>query len=93
MVTKEIIGTQAEQILKYLLIHETMTTVESREHLGIMHPGGRISELREAEWPIKTNRYKQTDAAGVVHDAAQYYLPPEILSPEQKKIAQAILAD
>ena len=84
---------QRSQILKYLLKHETMTTVESREHLGIMHPAGRVKELKKAEWPIKTNWYKQEDAAGVMHHAGQYYLPSEKLTLKQKQIAQAILAD
>ena len=83
---------QQNQILKYLVIHETMTTIEARA-LGIMSPAPRIMELRRDKWPIGMSWYKQVDHAGVEHKQGQYYLPTEKLSPEQKKIAQAIFAD
>ena len=42
-------NTQAQQarLLAYFLAHHTITTLEAREHLDILHPSGRVKELRK----------------------------------------------
>ena len=77
---------QSKQILEYLLVNKTVTTTESREKLSIMHPAARIKTLRDLGWPIGTCFYQQTDASGVTHRAAQYYLQEEQLTPELMNI-------
>ena len=51
-----------------------LTTLDCRERLGIMHPGGRVLELRERGWPIVTVWGRQIDAAGQLHRVARYVL-------------------
>ncbi len=77
---------QSKVILDYLWINKTVTTIECRDKLSIMHPSARIKELRDKGWPIGTNYYEQIDAAGRTHKAAQYYLQVEKLTPEQLDI-------
>ncbi len=48
--------TQRAVILKHLQIHGTLTTLEARNQLFIMHPAARIQELREHGKKIITVR-------------------------------------
>lgn len=92
--TFESVGaTQHRMILEYLLIDETMTTVQAREILGVMHPSERVKELKKQGWPVETHWYQLEDVAGKTHRAAQYYLQVEKISPEQIKIREGVLAD
>lgn len=84
---------QSKQLVEYLQNHGTVTTIYCREKLSIMHPGGRVAELRKKGVPIKTSWYQQIDASGNSHRAGQYYLPLEAMTPEQQQILQKILAD
>jgi len=84
---------QLKQVLEHLLIYGTVTTTEYRDKLSIMHPAARIKNLRDQGWPIGTCFYQQTDASGVTHRAAQYYLQKEKLAPEQLDIAITVLKD
>ena len=38
---------QRELLLTYLLAHNRITTLEARQKLDILHPAGRILELRK----------------------------------------------
>jgi len=39
--------TQKQRMLEYLNTHRSMTTLDARRELDIMHPGSRIQDLRE----------------------------------------------
>ncbi len=78
--------TQSKQLLEYLLNHKSVTTIDCRDKLSIMHPGARIKELRDQGWPIGTSIYQQIDASGNNHRAGQYYLQVEKMTPEQLDI-------
>ena len=53
-------------------------TITARDELNIMMPAARIKELREAGYPIKTQRITLTDAQGRTHrGVALYYLSSE----------------
>ncbi|NGZ29554.1 MAG: transcriptional regulator [Magnetococcales bacterium] len=63
---------QRDFILDVLQL-KPVTTLELRK-LGIMHPGGRVRELRKRGFPIATAWIKETDGAGILHRVARYYL-------------------
>lgn len=54
-----------------------MSTIELREQENIMHPSGRIKELRELGYPIITDWTTGTNAQGNLHRCARYILIPE----------------
>ena len=56
-----------------------MSTINLREDLDIMHPAGRVQELREAGHRIETIRTTVNNAQGHKHRCARYVL----LSPLQ----------
>lgn len=49
---------QQQVILAYLLTHNHITTLEAREKLFIMHPSGRIRELKEQGNNIITTKVR-----------------------------------
>ena len=51
-----------------------VSTLEARQHLDIMHPGGRIMELRRADWNIHTIRVAEPSECGKLHNVARYIL-------------------
>ena len=52
-----------------------LDTFTARRDLHVMHPGGRIKELRTAGHPIRTERITLTDEDGITHNGvALYYL-------------------
>jgi len=52
-----------------------LDTFTARRELHVMHPGGRIKELRTAGYPIRTERITLTDEDGITHNGvALYYL-------------------
>lgn len=56
------------------LQHGPLTTLESRERLGVMHPAARVQELRERGYPIVTVWTDQPDSTGQLHRVARYLL-------------------
>ena len=57
--------TQRSIILRYLQVNGSMTTLDARNELYIMHPAARVQELREQGQNIVTVR---------VHRIAKYVL-------------------
>lgn len=51
-----------------------VSTVHAREVLGVMHPAGRVLELRRSGHAIVTLRRKVVDADGRAHASASYVL-------------------
>ena len=49
-------ATQRQRLLEHLQQHGSITTDEARRWLGIMHPAGRVRELRHMGWDIRTRR-------------------------------------
>lgn len=48
------------------------TTADARSKLGILHPAGRVQELREAGHKIVTVWTRYTDPTGRLHRMARY---------------------
>lgn len=66
--------TQWEVLLKWLQAHQRITTLQARNELGIMHPAGRVQELRSAGYDIATHWQREADASGKEHKQALYVL-------------------
>jgi len=65
---------QRARLLHWLQAHQQITTLQARNELGIMHPAGRIKELRESGNDIATYWQWDADATGKEHKQALYVL-------------------
>ena len=65
---------QCLKLLDWLLEKSTITTDQAREHLDVMHPAGRIKELREAGYLIITVWITWISDFGIKHRVAKYVL-------------------
>ena len=66
--------TQRQRLAAALHRLTTITTIEARRYLDILHPAGRAMELRAAGLDIVTLRQKQDTEAGVPHWVGLYVL-------------------
>ncbi len=64
---------QRQQILDWLILHNTLTTLQARKELDIMHPAARIQELREQGHNIITH-WTTDDNGKYKHRVACYVL-------------------
>lgn len=65
---------QRKRLRKHLELNGNITTTEARELLAIMHPAGRIKELRFQGLSISTEWVVFPSAKGVNHRQAKYVL-------------------
>lgn len=65
---------QRLKILDWLLEKGNITTDQARGHLDVMHPAGRIKELREAGYLIITIWITWTSIYEIKHRVAKYVL-------------------
>lgn len=65
---------QCLKLLDWLLEKGSITTDQAREHLDVMHPAGRIKELREAGYLIITVWITWISDFGIKHRVAKYVL-------------------
>jgi hypothetical protein len=65
---------QRRALLEHMKQCGKVSTIESREQLGISHPAGRICELRAQGLKIDTHRVLEADASGRFHGVALYIL-------------------
>lgn len=65
---------QRQRLLEHLMRHGSLDTVQARRDLDIMHPGGRVLELRKAGVVIQTIRVSVPSEAGKLHSVGRYVL-------------------
>lgn len=65
---------QRQRIMTAMACEGPIATSEARERLGIMHPAGRVAELRRMGYAIKTVWRYVADAEGVLHRQGVYLL-------------------
>ena len=65
---------QRAALLHWLQSHQRITTLQARNELGIMHPAGRVQELRDAGNDIATHWQWEADATGKEHKQGLYVL-------------------
>lgn len=66
------ISTQKKRLVKHFESNSKLSTMEARDKMGILHPGGRINELRAKGYLIETHWTNETDANGVQHRVGLY---------------------
>ena len=64
--------TQANRSLEALQLLTSLTTQDLRQDLDIMHPTGRVKELRERGFNIQTHWTDYPTACGKKHRMARY---------------------
>lgn len=64
---------QALRLLEALKLH-SISTFEARRYLDIMHPAGRVQELRDEGHKIDTLRLSEPSEVGRPHSIAVYVL-------------------
>ena len=65
-------ATERTRIVDYLKNNRRLTTLDTREKLGIMNPAQRISELIKKGAPIRKDYTMQTDSTGARHRVRVY---------------------
>lgn len=68
---------QRQRLLKYLQQNRSITTLEARHKLDIMHPSGRVKELKELGHNIIANWRLDSTPEGKTHRVAEYILMPK----------------
>lgn len=64
--------TQANRSLEALQVFFSLTTQDLRQDLDIMHPAGRIKELRRRGFHIQTHWENYPTASGKLHRMGRY---------------------
>jgi len=67
---------QRSRLLEALRLYP-LSTLEIRRYLDILHPAGRVQELREEGSGIQTLRQMECSDAGLPHNVARYVLIPK----------------
>ena len=65
---------QRQRIANYLAAHGRATTLELRSKLDVLHPSGRIKELRQHNWQIDTLWEDHPTDCGKLHRVGVYVL-------------------
>jgi hypothetical protein len=66
------LATQRARILKHFAENPRLSTIQAREEMGILHPCGRVMELRKRGYRIETHWIKEPDLNGVLHRIGLY---------------------
>ncbi|HSW94317.1 MAG TPA: helix-turn-helix domain-containing protein [Gammaproteobacteria bacterium] len=72
-------ASQRARILEHFVICPRLSTLEAREKYGILHPGGRVMELRKKGYHIDTHWISAPDSNGVLHRIGQYVFHGEAI--------------
>lgn len=65
---------QRQRLLGYLRRRGSITTIEARRELDIIHPAGRVQDLRKQGEPIDTIWVEDFTEQGLPHRVAKYVL-------------------
>jgi cell division septum initiation protein DivIVA len=68
---------QRNRILAALRTHGSLTTLEARRRLDVLHPAARVMELRDAGFLISTVWSVDHNELGSQHRVARYHLLSE----------------
>ena len=72
------VAEQPQRLIERLQ-HRSVSTLEARRHLDVLHPAARVQELRERGLNIVTHWSKEPSDCGELHRVARYVL---LSSPE-----------
>ena len=76
-------SSQRARIADYLMENICATTIELRDILDVLHPAGRIKELKAKGWQILTIKEDHPTACGKLHKVGKYVL---IKAPKVRKV-------
>jgi hypothetical protein len=65
---------QQQRLALALTRSGSINTIEARHYLDVMHPSGRLKELREQGWLIDKITVRYVAECGSVHHIANYVL-------------------
>jgi len=65
---------QRSRVFEYLRLHGSLSTLDARHLIDVMHPAARIMELRQAGHSITTVWTHATTPEGGTHRIARYRL-------------------
>lgn len=65
---------QRQRVADYLAIHNRATSIELRSKLDILHPAGRVKDLRRLGWHIETIWEDHPTECGKLHRVGVYVL-------------------
>jgi hypothetical protein len=68
---------QRQRIYQWLLAHKSLTTIQARQSLDVLHPAARVQELRAQGHKITTHRTVE-DTGHAKHKVACYVLLTEV---------------
>lgn len=71
--TTESATRQRARLEAHFRSHGSISTLEARNGLGVMHPAARVQELRESGHRIITVWSRESDATGRRHRVARYH--------------------
>ena len=71
-------SSQRAIILKHFADCPRLSTIQARDEYGILHPCGRIMELRKKGYKIDTHWTSESDANGVLHRVGLYVYQSKI---------------
>ncbi|WP_417584626.1 helix-turn-helix domain-containing protein [Nitrincola sp.] len=67
------LAAQRDRLLKHIAMTGHVSTIEARNNLNILHPAGRIQELRESGHVILLTWEWQNDHEGRPHKIGRYH--------------------
>jgi len=65
-------SSQRARILNHFANCPRLSTIEARDEYGILHPCGRVMELRKKGYLIDTHWISAPDSNGVLHRIGEY---------------------
>lgn len=72
--THNSLKSQRARLLSYLRKHKSISTIEAREKLDVMHPAARIMELKSQGHDIFTDKNYESTFFGGKHKCGRYIL-------------------
>ncbi|HAU0282336.1 TPA: hypothetical protein JBF45_15455 [Legionella pneumophila] len=63
---------QRKRILEHFKKCPRLSTIQARNEYGVLHPGGRIMELRKKGYDIQTHWIYEPDSNGISHRIGLY---------------------
>jgi hypothetical protein len=68
---------QRNRLLHFLQLHGSLSTIDARHLIDVMHPAARVMELRRQGHDIMTAWAHETTPEGGTHRIARYHLMRE----------------
>ncbi|UTV54788.1 helix-turn-helix domain-containing protein [Burkholderia arboris] len=71
---------QRARVLAFLRQHGSLSTLDARHLIDVMHPAARVMELRRYGYDISTVWTREVTPEGCAHRIARYHLMREVVA-------------